>query len=81
VKNEFFRIFFPTALYIYQRIMAPRRPLGEIDGNGPVGHELTVNYRAQIVDTMKCGASPCNVSKTLDSTAVKYERCLILLKL
>jgi hypothetical protein len=48
--------------------MAQRRPLGEISGNRPAGHELTVNDRAQIVGAIKCGARPCEVSRTLDFT-------------
>ena len=46
--------------------MAQRRPLGEISGNRPKGHELTVNERAQIVGAIKCGVKIVDVSKTLN---------------
>jgi Transposase len=48
--------------------MAQRRPLGEISGNKPIGHELTVNDRAQIVGAIKCGARSCEVRNTLQFT-------------
>ena len=46
--------------------MAQRRTLGEISGNRPVGHQLTVNDRAQIVGAIKCGVSLGEVSRTLN---------------
>jgi transposase len=46
--------------------MPQRRPLSEISGNRPEGHELTVNDRAQIIGAIKCGVSIADAARTLD---------------
>jgi IS30 family transposase len=48
--------------------MPTRRPLCEISGNRPVGHELTVNERAQIVGAVKCGVRIADTARALDFT-------------
>ena len=48
--------------------MPQRRPLGEISGNIPVGHELTVNDRAQIVGAVKCGVRIADAARALNFT-------------
>ena len=48
--------------------MSQCRPLREISGNRPVGHQLTTNERAQIVSAVKCGVRMADVARTLDFT-------------
>lgn len=65
-KFNFYAVF-PTTLSLQQRIMLQRRPLGEISGNRPVGHE-TVNDRAQIVGAVKCGVRIAGAARAFGFT-------------
>ena len=46
--------------------MPPRPALREIDANRPVGHELSVNKRAQIVGAVQGGAGFTETAQRLD---------------
>jgi hypothetical protein len=48
--------------------MPQRRPLGEISGNRPVGHELTVNDCAQIVSAVKYSVRIADVTRAFNFT-------------
>jgi hypothetical protein len=58
--------FSPSAPSLQQRIIPQRRPLGEISGNRPVGHELTVNDRSQIVSAVKCSVRIADAARAFD---------------
>jgi hypothetical protein len=60
--------FDSTTQQLQQRIMPRRGPLQEISGNRPVGHELTINDRAQIFGAVKCGIKLAEAARALDST-------------
>jgi transposase len=60
--------FFPITIYLQQRIMPQRRPLGETSGNRPVGYELIVNDCAQIVGAVKCGVRIADAARAFDFT-------------
>jgi hypothetical protein len=48
--------------------MPQRRPLGEISGYTPVGHELTVNKRAQIASAVKYSIKIADAARAFDFT-------------